>query len=106
MQRACRFDAEQRLIDPYIMADFLAESTVPNGRTMLFVCEQCGDIACGAITLNVARRAGLIVWSDFRYQTSSSDEDTVKRFDQVGPFEFDFAQYKVAILQQMGMLAG
>jgi hypothetical protein len=40
-------------------------------RVMLFVCAECGDLGCGAITVEIARDGDLVVWSRFGHQYMS-----------------------------------
>ena len=97
-QLASRFAVEQKAIDPYdVVTDFMGSSQASHGRMPLFVCPMCGDIGCGAVTLKVERQDYVIIWSDFRYQTSMSVEDTEHYYSQVGPFTFDIGQYKAVI---------
>jgi len=66
-------------------------SDVPVGghRVALFVCPECGDFACGAITVRVSRTERGVEWSDFAYENGS---DPASRLD-LGPFEFEWAIY-------------
>lgn len=36
-----------------------------SGRVVLYVCDQCGDLACGAVTVLVTRYPDGFGWSDF-----------------------------------------
>lgn len=36
----------------------------PSGRTSLYVCPECGDIGCGAITARISESADSFVWSE------------------------------------------
>lgn len=38
------------------------------GHTTLLVCEECGDLECGAITAAVDFDDTTVTWSDFRWQ--------------------------------------
>lgn len=43
--------------------------TLDSGRVMFYVCPECGDISCGAITGLVSENErGQIEWSDFGYE--------------------------------------
>jgi hypothetical protein len=35
----------------------------------LYVCPECGDLGCGALTAKVGRDGDYIVWSDFAFET-------------------------------------
>src|SRR4051812_7310923 len=45
-----------------------------NYRHTLYVCPECGDLACGAITLVIERNGDRIIWRDFAFQ-NGNDED-------------------------------
>ncbi|MBK3664067.1 hypothetical protein JJE66_22940 [Bradyrhizobium diazoefficiens] len=66
-------------------------SDVPAGghRVALFVCPECGDFACGAITTRLSRTERGVQWSDFAYENGS---DAASKFG-LGPFEFEWAAY-------------
>lgn len=72
-------------------------SDVPVGgghRASLFVCSKCGDLACGAITVLVARNDLVVQWSDFAYDNGY---EAGTKLAHVGPFEFEWAAYLAAI---------
>jgi hypothetical protein len=71
---------------------------VPPGsgkRVLLYVCPECGDVACGAYSVLVRRERESYVWESFAYQTSECD---LKAIATLGPFVFDAAVYKAAVL--------
>lgn len=63
-----------------------------NGRTSLFVCRECGDIGCGAITVRISISDETVVWKDFGWETDYS-EPRLDEFKAVGPFTFKKNQY-------------
>ena len=68
------------------------------GRQSLFVCGECGDIGCGAITANVSRIGDAYVWKDFAYENNYDEAMTDREgFAHVGPFTFDSVQYREAL---------
>ena len=67
---------------------------IPAHRNMLFVCSECGDLGCGAITSELTLCDGIITWRDFAYENDYDPEMTNRdKFRHVGPFGFDFKQY-------------
>jgi hypothetical protein len=66
-------------------------SDVPVGghRVPLFVCPECGDFACGAITARVSRTELGVQWSDFAYENGFEPASKLT----LGPFEFERAAY-------------
>ena len=63
------------------------------GRTMFYVCPECGDIGCGAITAEIIEIENKIVWKEFAYENSYSEPDT-ETYKRIGPFEFDKKEYE------------
>jgi hypothetical protein len=79
----------------YVGRLLLQEPTdAPSGRVPLYVCAECGDIGCGAITVRVHKSGSTFVWSDFafenNYDAAMIDTD---QFRHVGPFAFNKAEY-------------
>lgn len=65
-----------------------------NGRVSLFVCPECGDLGCGAITARIALNDGGIVWRDIGYENSYDPSIDFDSFAAVGPFVFDLDAYR------------
>lgn len=65
-----------------------------SGRIALYVCPECFDLGCGAITVRVSRSAQGYTWSDFAYENGWEDECPL---EEVGPFLFEGTQYEQAI---------
>lgn len=77
-------------------------SGVPIGgghRAILFNCPECADIGCGAVTVFVSRDEHRVRWSDFAYENGYEDKRDIP---DVGPFEFDWADYVAAFAQVGG----
>jgi hypothetical protein len=72
-----------------------APPPVPGGRQMIFVCPECGDLGCGAITCEVLRDGEVVTWQRFGfendYDEKMSDFDS---YQGLGPFRFDWQQYR------------
>src|SRR5579864_7560198 len=45
-----------------------AEADLPNDRRSLFICAECGDLGCGAVTVSVRRIGAKVLWSDFGFE--------------------------------------
>ena len=73
-----------------------------NDRQMIFVCAECGDIGCGAITADVRRADGKYVWSNFAFENNYDDTVTDREsFAHIGPFVFDAGQYSKSLIDAL-----
>lgn len=66
---------------------------MPNGRNTLYVCAECADIGCGAVTLLIEIEPGHIIWKDFGFENNYEDVVHALDFQDIGPFTFDASQY-------------
>jgi hypothetical protein len=73
-------------------------TTLPQGRQSLFVCAECGDVGCGALTAELSLQDGHYIWKAFAYENNydSSVTDT-RSFDELGPFLFPESHYRIAL---------
>ena len=69
---------------------------LPNGRVSLFICPECGDLGCGAVTATIVRDGADIVWTEVGH--ASGTDGTFHPFDRLGPFRFREADYRRAVL--------
>lgn len=67
---------------------------LPGGRVSLYICPECGDIGCGAITVRIERRGLEIIWSDFGYENNYENNVELESFCSIGPFHFDLNTYE------------
>ena len=59
-------------------------------RIELYICECCGDISCGSITVKIIDNGDKIVWTNF---ASQSDPDEIGEEIRVDQIEFDRQSY-------------
>jgi hypothetical protein len=82
---------QKRTIDRLLLHD---APDLPSGRYMLFICPECGDIGCGAITAAIEKSAEHFIWRDFGYENDSNQvTPRLEEFAAIGPFYFDVAAY-------------
>jgi hypothetical protein len=81
-----------------------SDADLPNDRRSLFVCAECGDLSCGTVSVLVTRVGDLLVWSDFGYENGDKGQVSRKRYEGIGPFEFDCKEYEFAFLKVMAQL--
>jgi hypothetical protein len=78
----------QKALDSLLLrrpADF------PDNRHALYVCNMCGDLDCGALTVVIEEDKNAIIWRNFGWENTY--EDNLDRVEGVGPFMFDKVQY-------------
>ncbi|MGM1056739.1 MAG: hypothetical protein ACQEWG_12695 [Bacteroidota bacterium] len=75
--------------------EFLKEKrpTLDTGRNMFYVCAECGDIGCGAITGKISETENEIIWSDFAFENNYEDFD-LSEYENVGPIIFKKEIYR------------
>ncbi|MBW7968820.1 hypothetical protein [Bradyrhizobium sp. BR 10289] len=71
------------------IAQLTSGAPVRGHRVALFVCPECGDLACGAITARVSHEEARVQWSDFAYENG---HDAASKL-ALGPFAFEWAAY-------------
>ena len=69
----------------------------PNERRSLFICAECGDLGCGAITAIVCKEGETVRWEDFGYERSYGENVRRDDYATVGPFAFDAVSYERAL---------
>jgi hypothetical protein len=70
------------------------EPDLDNGRIILYVCPECGDIGCGAITLKIVKSETEYTWSEFGYENDYDPEMTdLDSYRHIGPFKFSIENY-------------
>jgi hypothetical protein len=71
------------------------KSELPDNRHSLYVCAECGDLSCGAITAVIEKEKDKIIWHNFGFQNDYEEKIYPIEFSEV--FIFDKAQYESAI---------
>lgn len=73
------------------------QADFPNNRRALFICPECGDLGCGAVTAIIEREERNIVWRGFGYENTYEEEVFTKDHIEIGPITFDAKQYESAL---------
>jgi hypothetical protein len=63
----------------------------PDDRVAVYVCAECRDLGCGALTVRVHRGADSVVWDEWSYQNNYDGEITP--VDGLPAGSFDREQY-------------
>lgn len=70
---------------------------LPNDRRSLYVCAECGDLGCGAVSVVIERVGDDIIWKEFGFENIYSADVDFETFDGVGPFVFEATAYERTI---------
>ena len=73
------------------------QADLPNNRRSLYVCPECGDLGCGAVSVVIESVGEHIVWRDFGLQNNYQDEVVSAGYEDVGSFIFNRTQYEAVI---------
>ena len=80
------------------------KADMPNNRRSLFICSECGDLGCGAITAVVVKERDAITWKDFGYENTYEDKVSLEDYKSIGPFTFSAVKHERTLLQGIDQL--
>jgi hypothetical protein len=49
---------------------FKCGSTLSSGRTILYICPECGDVECGVVSMKMEITEESVIWKDFGIETN------------------------------------
>ena len=77
----------------------LEEADHADNRRSLFICPECGDLGCAAISCVISRADNVFIWQDFGGQHNYDDalHPHLAPYQSVGPFIFDAAAYEALL---------
>jgi hypothetical protein len=90
-------------VDQRFAAQLLLEEAPDlDGRVAIYVCPECADNECGAITVVIERKGHKTVWRDFAHSNPDwwADDGWEWRHEpatSIADLEFDAAQYAAVI---------
>jgi hypothetical protein len=78
---------------------FLARraSTLLSGRVPVLVCEECGDIGCGAIAVRIEGNGSFVSWSDWAFENGYEPARPLDWSTYPKAFQFDLTEYEEAL---------
>ena len=71
-----------------------AKPDTDDGRYLLYVCPECGDIGCGAYAAKVRISSNVAEWHDFAYENGY---ESARVLPSVGPFKFNLVEYMATL---------
>lgn len=69
----------------------------PGRRVALYVCPECGDYGCGAVTAVLERDSEEIVWRDLGWQTDYDPAVDLDLYRDLGSYRFDAWAYEACL---------
>jgi hypothetical protein len=69
----------------------------PMGRVSVYVCAECGDLGCGALTVKLDLSETTVTWSDWGYQHNYDDTIQPVEAEALSDMTFDRAEYEEAL---------
>ncbi|MGW5862756.1 oxidoreductase [Streptomyces sp. NPDC055239] len=78
------------------------EAPLIDDRHVIYGCPECEGLECGAVTAVIERApdgTDTYVWRDFAWQTAERADLELNGYHGIGPFRFDGAEYREALLQ-------
>jgi len=93
-------DAEQVILER-LATERLSE--LGNDRYALYICAECGDIGCGAITVQIEKTQEGYLWKNFGYENDYDESmRNLERYKNIGAFHFKRAEYLDALKSSQG----
>lgn len=89
-------DETLKAVDRLLLID---EADFPNNRRSIYICPECGDLGCGAISAVIERAGNRIIWRDFGYENNYDETVHFDEYRDLGPFSFDLDEYSRVIAQ-------
>jgi hypothetical protein len=71
-------------------------AVLPNNRRSLYVCPECGETDCGAVTAVIERIGDKIIWRDFGFESNTDEVTPIRNYGNIS-FTFERAQYNQAL---------
>jgi len=75
------------------------QGDLPGDRVSLYVCPECGDLGCGAITLKIEFDVEEVIWYDFGHENNYEESIDRAPYSSIGPFRFDRQTYENLLRQ-------
>src|SRR4029453_9807139 len=78
------------------------KSDFEDNRYSIFICPECGDLGCGAISIKIAVDGDLIVWDAFGYENNYDPETPLlDNYRDLKAIRFDHATYEAVLMESL-----
>lgn len=68
-----------------------------SGRVPLYICPECADLGCGAVTARVSREGEYVIWSDFHHEAPNGEASPVEAVRVMRDFVFEWEPYRLLL---------
>lgn len=76
----------------------------PGGRVAVFVCAECGDLGCGALTVEVRRSGDTVQWLSWGYENGYDGTVHPAEIDGRGEMTFDVESCRQVLVRGLDFL--
>lgn len=78
-----------------IVQEFLGNTNdLKSGRTAVLVCENCGDVGCGALAVRISIEGEIVRWQDWARENNLDAPDEIGWPTHPGKLEFSLKEYQ------------
>ena len=91
--QGAQMDAQRDTLDQFLAR---RASTLISGRVPILVCEECGDVACGAIAVRIERSGPVVKWWDWAFENGSEPARPLDWPPYPETLQFDWSEYEIA----------
>ena len=85
---------ESTIVDKLLLE---AAPDSPPNRVALYICPECGDFSCGAVTAVIERDGDAFVWHTFGYENDLLESPLLEDYTHLGPFRFEASTYRALL---------
>jgi len=76
----------------------------PEGRVAVYVCAECGELNCGAVTVEVRRSEETVQWLSWGYENGYDGTVHPAEIDGQDELTFDVVAYREVLLRGLDAL--
>jgi len=82
------------------------EPNASEGQCTIYVCPECGDIGCGAITVRVEKTGDSVSWSNFAEQNTNYElaVQVLSPIHSLGHYTFDYKKLRLVFENRISLL--
>ncbi len=78
----------------------------PHGRVSIYVCAECGDLGCGAVTVRLVCDSESVQWRDWGYQNNYEEDIYSDGLADLPDISFNRREYEAVLAEALSRLRG